>query len=77
MVRTQVYLTEEERTGLSALVESTGKKQAQLIREAVDRLIDMASESRCDSVLRNAAGMWQNRSDLPNFSATRQSWDRS
>jgi hypothetical protein len=77
MVRTQIYLTEEERTGLGALVEATGKKQAQLIREAIDRLLDTVSESRRASVLNSAAGMWRNRSDLPNFKATRQSWDRS
>ncbi len=77
MVRTQIYLTEEERTGLSALVEATGKKQAQLIREAIDRLLDTVSERRRASVLNSAAGMWRNRSDLPDFKATRQSWDRS
>lgn len=77
MVRTQIYLTEEERTGLGALVEATGKKQAQLIREAIDRLLDTTSDRRRASVLNNAIGMWQDRSDLPDFSAARQSWDRS
>jgi Arc/MetJ-type ribon-helix-helix transcriptional regulator len=77
MVRTQIYLTEEERTGLGALVEATGKKQAELIREAIDRLLDTTSERRRASVLNRAAGMWRNRSDLSDFKATRQSWDRS
>ena len=77
MVRTQIYLTEEERTGLGALVEVTGKKQAQLIREAIDRLLDTTSDRRRDSVLNSAIGMWQDRSDLPDFDAARQSWDRS
>ena len=77
MVRTQVYLTEEERAGLGSLVEATGKKQAQLIREAVDRMLDTVSERRRASVLSSAAGMWRDRSDLPDFNALRQSWDRS
>ncbi len=77
MVRTQIYLTEEERTGLGALVEATGKKQAQLIRDAIDRLLDTVSEGRRASVMSNAAGMWRVRSDLPDFEAACQSWDRS
>lgn len=77
MVRTQIYLTEEERVALSALATSTGKKQAQLIREAVDRFIELASGSRQKAVLNKAAGMWQDRDDLPDFQAARRTWDRS
>jgi predicted DNA-binding protein len=77
MVRTQIYLTEEERAGLGALVEATGKKQSELIREAIDRLLDTTSDRYRASALDRAAGMWRNRSDLPDFKATRQSWDRS
>ena len=77
MVRTQIYLTEEERTGLGALVEATGKKQAVLIREAIDRLLETVSDRRRASVLNSAAGMWRDRTDLPDLKATRQSWDRS
>jgi hypothetical protein len=76
MVRTQIYLTEEERSGLGALGEATGKKQAELIREAVDQLLDAASDRRRASVLNSAAGMWRDRRDLPDFDAARQSWDR-
>ena len=39
MVRTQVYLTEEQDRGLKGLAESSGRKQSELIREAVDRLL--------------------------------------
>ena len=38
MVRTQIYLTEEERDGLDAIAKSTDKKQSEIIREAVDQL---------------------------------------
>jgi len=76
MVRTQIYLTEEERGGLRALAVATGKKQAELIREAVDRLIESVSGNRRDAVLNNAAGIWQSRKDLPDFVEVRRSLDR-
>ena len=76
MVRTQIYLTEQERDGLKALVEVTGKKQSELIREAVDRFIELAAGSSRDAILESAAGMWRDRTDLPNFNSTRRSWDR-
>ena len=77
MVRTQIYLTERQRDELAAIAKSAGKKQSELIREAVDRLIDQTGSSRRETVLREAAGIWKNRKDLPDFKATRAEWDRS
>ena len=77
MVRTQIYLTERQRDELSAIARASGKKQSELIREAVDRLIDQASHSRREAVLREAAGIWKDRTDLPDFKAIRAEWDRS
>jgi predicted DNA-binding protein len=76
MVRTQVYLTEEERIGLDNVSEATGKKQSELIREAVDRFLDLAEGSQRDAILREVAGLWRKREDLPDFGAVRRSWDR-
>lgn len=76
MVRTQIYLTEEERAGLDSVAKATGKKQSQLIREAVDRFLDMAEGSQRDAILREVAGLWRDREDLPDFGAVRRSWDR-
>jgi len=77
MVRTQIYLTESQRDELAAMARAAGKKQSELIREAVDHLIDQAGHSRREAVLREAAGMWRERTDLPGFGATRAEWDRS
>ncbi len=76
MIRTQIYLTERQRTELATISNSLGKKQSELIREAVDRFIDQAVLSRKDAVLREAAGIWKDRTDLPDFTATRTEWDR-
>jgi metal-responsive CopG/Arc/MetJ family transcriptional regulator len=77
MVRTQIYLTERQRDELAAIAKAKGKKQSELIREAVDHLIDQASRSRRDAVLREASGIWKDRTDLPDFDATRAEWDRN
>jgi len=76
MVRTQIYLTEEEKDGLDAVAKSTDKKQSEIIREAVDRFLDLTRGNRRKASLHEAAGMWRNRRDLPEFAATRRSWDR-
>ena len=77
MVRTQIYLTEEERDGLIAVAKSTDKKQSEIIREAVDRFLELSRGNRRKTILDETAGMWRNRTDLPDFAAARRSLDRS
>ena len=77
MVRTQIYLTERQRQELDAIAKIAGKKQSELIREAIDRLIDRAGHSRREAVLREAAGIWKDRTDLPDFQVSRNGWDRN
>ena len=76
MVRTQIYITEQERMGLKCLAESTGKTQSELIREALDRYLELAAGQRRKQVLMRAAGIWKDRTDLPDFYALRSGWDR-
>ena len=77
MVRTQIYLTERQRTELAAISKAVGKKQSELIREAIDRLITQLSHNQREVVLREAAGIWKERKDLPDFRAIRTEWDRN
>jgi Arc/MetJ-type ribon-helix-helix transcriptional regulator len=58
MFRTQVYLTEQEHEGLRDLAESTDKSQSELIREAVDRLLESERKDRREAIIEEAAGMW-------------------
>ena len=77
MVRTQIYLTERQRDELAAIAKIAGHKQSELIREAIDRFIDQEGHSRRVSVLREAAGIWKDRTDLPDFRAMRAEWERN
>ena len=76
MIRTQIYLTERQRAELTTISKILGKKQSELIREAVDHLIDQEGNSRREVVLREAAGIWKDRTDLPDFKKIRTEWDR-
>ena len=77
MVRTQIYLTQRQRDELAAIAKTSGKRQNELIREAVDRFIDQLGRVRRETVLAEAAGIWKDRTDLPDFKATRAEWDRN
>ena len=77
MIRTQIYLTIEEMNALKALSYRMGKKQSELIREAVDEFLVKRSQTSRQQVLNDVAGIWQNRNDLPDFSELRIEWDRN
>ena len=76
MIRTQIYLTDKQRAELAAIAKNMGKKQSEIIREAIDRLIDQSGQNRKKTALRKAAGIWKDRDDLPDFRAIRSEWDR-
>jgi len=77
MVRTQIYLTEHQRDELASMAKYAGKKQSELIREAIDQLINQAGNSHKELVLNEAAGIWKNRTDIPDFKTIRAEWDRT
>lgn len=77
MARIQIYLTDRQREDLAAIAKASGMKVGELIREAVDRFIHQAGSQRRESILQEAAGIWKDRTDLPDFRAARFEWDRN
>lgn len=77
MVRTQIYLTEQQCTELAAIAEQSGQRQSEVIREAVDRFIEQNGQRRRKTILRRAAGVWRDRADVPDLDALRRGWDRN
>jgi hypothetical protein len=76
MIRTQIYLTDRQRAKLTIIAKNMGKNQSEIIREAIDRLIDQAGQNQKKTALKEAAGIWKDRDDLPDFRALRSEWDR-
>ncbi len=76
MIRTQVYLTNQQRSDLILLSKNKGKKQSELIREAIDRFIAQTIQQHRKTILNEAAGIWKERVDIPDFEKNRSNWDR-
>lgn len=76
MERTQVYLTHEQRRELKKLAARSGKRQSELIREAIDVFVAGVEEESWKSGMMAAAGLWANRDDLPDFARLRTELDR-
>jgi histidinol phosphatase-like PHP family hydrolase len=76
MIRTQIYLTEQERDALGKMAAETGLPQSELIRNAIDHFVALSSDAHRKAVLDRTAGLWKDRDDLPDFAAIRRQWDR-
>ena len=76
MIRTQIYLTEEEYKGLKKLSAKTGRPQSELIRDAVDNFLANSKKNQRLNVLQIAKGLWKERTDLPDIRKLREEFDR-
>ena len=76
MQRTQIYLSEDERSGLKALSLRSGRSQSALIRDAIDTFLQQHEPQGRMNRLRQARGLWAARTDLPDWQGLRQELDR-
>lgn len=77
MLRTQVYLTDDQDRGLKQMAAATGKKQSELIREAVDGYLAESKPDDWREALEAVRGMWADRDDLDDLVRDlRSGWER-
>jgi len=77
MERTQIYLTQEQSRAVEAIAARLGQTKSEVIRTAINRFLaeNLASERR--ALMRQAAGIWADRDDLPQlFEELRQELNR-
>jgi hypothetical protein len=71
-----LHLTEQEQTVLETMAQRAGKTPDELVYDAIKQLIaQFQSEDRL-RLLRQARGMWKDRTDLPALTDLRREWDR-
>lgn len=72
MIRTQIYLTEEEKAQLEIIALTRGVKQSELIREAVDELIEKYTPSQRLTRIKQARGLWKIERTFPPYATFAQ-----
>lgn len=76
----QITLTERNSEHADALARETGRTPAQLVNEAFERYVaevsPMSPAGDWKASIMQAAGLWKDRTDLPDFDELRKSWDR-
>lgn len=76
MIRTQIYLTEEENSAIARLSKSHKRGKSEVIRQAIDEFIQRRDGAGRLKALRVARGMWADHSALPDLRKMRKSFDR-
>jgi predicted DNA-binding protein len=77
MVRTQIYLTDEQKRQLERLAAASGRKQSEMIREAIDGYLLKREAQDWKAAFEAVRGMWVERDDLDEVArGLRAEWER-
>ncbi len=76
MVRTQIYLSLEERDQLDAIAQAQGISRSDLVRTAVAEYLTGHLDAENDAILGQCCGVWKDRDDIPDVRRLRDDWTR-
>jgi predicted DNA-binding protein len=77
MVRTQIYLTDEQKLRLERLAAASGKRQSEVIREALDAYLAARGAQDWKEAFAAVRGMWAGRDGLVDLvRGLRAEWER-
>jgi hypothetical protein len=76
MIRTQIYLTDEEKNGLELIATAKGVSQSDLIRQAIGELLARTGTIDRSAALSKFAGVWSGRTDIPDVRELHAGWNR-
>ena len=76
MIRTQIYLTVQEKEEITKIASTSGKKQSEIIREAVDSFLEKFHSENGQKVCENLSGIWADRPESFSADSLRGDWDR-
>jgi predicted transcriptional regulator len=74
--KTQIYLTEEEKQLIEKLANQTGESESAIIRQAIERYLDISNEKNRNQYLQAGKGLWKDREDIPNIRELREEFER-
>lgn len=75
MMRTQIYLTPAEAQGVARVAAKTGRKQSEVIREAIDLYLQRLGPQDKLGRLQAGRGIWSDRDDI-DLREMREDFDR-
>jgi predicted transcriptional regulator len=77
MVGAQIYLTDRQKRPLERLAAARGKKQSEVIRDAIDGYLAASEPRDWQAAFEAVRGMWAERGDLDDFVRDlRAGWER-
>ena len=74
MIRTQIYLTEQENKALALLANLEGRAKSELIREIIDEKLRLGSPKQAAQAARKAFGAWKGKATKQYLNQIRKYW---